>query len=153
MSLFSKHLVRIKVPASLGNCNIFIFLGSRTGVFSNNPTKIRFIACKGGGFHGRDVSFSPIWVSSACRHQDWATQSWCLLMRTKDRRRLMVLMGLMKFDNEFDPGAPVPFRLVDVRAAIPKHCWVKDPWQSMSFVVRDVAVVFGLAAAATYINN
>ncbi|KAL6980724.1 Omega-3 fatty acid desaturase, chloroplastic, partial [Sarracenia purpurea var. burkii] len=51
-------------------------------------------------------------------------------------------------EGEFDAGAPPPFRLADIRAAIPKHCWVKDTWRSMSYVVRDVAVVFGLAAAA-----
>lgn len=55
--------------------------------------------------------------------------------------------------EEFDPGAPPPFKLSDIREAIPKHCWVKDPWRSMSYVVRDVAVVFGLAAAAAYLNN
>ncbi|KAL5809092.1 hypothetical protein ACOSQ3_029783 [Xanthoceras sorbifolium] len=54
---------------------------------------------------------------------------------------------------EFDPGAAPPFKLADIRAAIPKHCWVKDPWRSMSYVVRDVVVVFGLAAAAAYLNN
>ncbi|XWS67251.1 hypothetical protein CRYUN_Cryun05aG0271300 [Craigia yunnanensis] len=53
----------------------------------------------------------------------------------------------------FDPGAPPPFKLADIRAAIPKRCWVKNPWKSMSYVVRDVAVVFGLAAAAAYLNN
>ncbi|KAL8539186.1 hypothetical protein ACS0TY_000984 [Phlomoides rotata] len=55
--------------------------------------------------------------------------------------------------DEFDPGAPPPFNLSDIRAAIPKHCWVKNPWKSMSYVVRDVAVVFGLAAVAAYFNN
>ncbi|KAI0526906.1 hypothetical protein KFK09_002499 [Dendrobium nobile] len=54
--------------------------------------------------------------------------------------------------NEFDPGMPPPFRLAEIRAAIPKHCWVKNPWRSMSYVGRDVAVVFGLVAAAAYIN-
>ncbi|XP_027337864.1 omega-3 fatty acid desaturase, chloroplastic-like isoform X2 [Abrus precatorius] len=54
---------------------------------------------------------------------------------------------------EFDPSSPPPFKLADIRAAIPKHCWVKDPWKSMSYVVRDVIVVFGLAAAAAYLNN
>lgn len=56
-------------------------------------------------------------------------------------------------DGGFDPAAAPPFRLADVRAAIPKHCWVKDPWKSMSYVVRDVIVVFGLAAVAAYFNN
>ncbi|KAL9992200.1 putative acyl-lipid Delta(12)-acetylenase [Helianthus debilis subsp. tardiflorus] len=52
--------------------------------------------------------------------------------------------------NGFNPGAPPPFTLADIRAAIPKHCWVKDPWKSMSYVVRDVVVVFGLAALAAF---
>lgn len=56
-------------------------------------------------------------------------------------------------ESSFNPGAPPPFKLSDIRAAIPKHCWVKDPWKSMSYVVRDVAVVFGLAAVAAYLNN
>ncbi|KAJ0034148.1 hypothetical protein Pint_26453 [Pistacia integerrima] len=46
--------------------------------------------------------------------------------------------------GEFDPAAPPPFKLSDIRAAIPQHCWVKNPWRSMSYVVRDVVVVFGL---------
>ncbi|KZV29957.1 omega-3 desaturase family protein [Dorcoceras hygrometricum] len=53
----------------------------------------------------------------------------------------------------FDPASPPPFKLSDIKNAIPKHCWVKDPWKSMSYVVRDVAVVFGLAAVAVYFNN
>ncbi|XP_034689257.1 acyl-lipid omega-3 desaturase (cytochrome b5), endoplasmic reticulum-like [Vitis riparia] len=53
----------------------------------------------------------------------------------------------------FDPSAPPPFRIADIRAAIPKHCWVKDPWKSMSYVLRDVVVVFGLAVAAIYSDS
>ncbi|GFP97650.1 omega-3 fatty acid desaturase chloroplastic [Phtheirospermum japonicum] len=53
----------------------------------------------------------------------------------------------------FDPAAPPPFKVSDIKAAIPKHCWVKDPWRSMSYVGRDIAVVFGLAAVAAYFNN
>ncbi|KAL6503763.1 Omega-3 fatty acid desaturase, chloroplastic [Orobanche gracilis] len=57
-------------------------------------------------------------------------------------------------DEEFfDPGAPPPFKLSDLRAAIPKHCWVRNPWRSMSYVVRDVCVVLGLAAVTAYFNN
>ncbi|KAJ0233774.1 Temperature-sensitive sn-2 acyl-lipid omega-3 desaturase [Hirschfeldia incana] len=55
--------------------------------------------------------------------------------------------------RRFDPGAPPPFNLADIRAAIPKHCWVKNPWRSMSYVVRDVAIVLGLAAVAAYFNS
>ncbi|RWW12039.1 hypothetical protein GW17_00024310 [Ensete ventricosum] len=37
----------------------------------------------------------------------------------------------------FDPGMPPPFGLAEIRAAIPKHCWVKDPWRSMSYVLSE----------------
>ncbi|KAE8712031.1 Omega-3 fatty acid desaturase [Hibiscus syriacus] len=62
--------------------------------------------------------------------------------------------GIDEDDDKFDPAAPPPFKLADIRAAIPKHCWVKDPWRSMSYVLRDVVVVVvGLAAVAAYFNN
>ncbi|KAI8557307.1 hypothetical protein RHMOL_Rhmol04G0000500 [Rhododendron molle] len=59
------------------------------------------------------------------------------------------------FDNEgeFDPSAPPPFKIAEIRAAIPEHCWVKDPWKSLSYVIWDVLVVFGLAVVAIYFNN
>ncbi|KAG6388513.1 hypothetical protein SASPL_149941 [Salvia splendens] len=55
--------------------------------------------------------------------------------------------------KEFDPAAPPPFKLSDIKAAIPKHCWVKDPWRSVGYVVRDVVAVLGMAAAAAYFNS
>ncbi|KAK1650986.1 hypothetical protein QYE76_068791 [Lolium multiflorum] len=55
--------------------------------------------------------------------------------------------------EEFNPGAPPPFGLAEIRAAIPKHCWVKDPWRSMGYVLRDVLVVLGLAAAAARVDS
>ncbi|KAG0503229.1 hypothetical protein HPP92_003301 [Vanilla planifolia] len=61
--------------------------------------------------------------------------------------------GVQGRKEGFDPSMPPPFGLAEIRAAIPKHCWVKDPWLSMSYVVRDVAVVLGLAAAAAYVNS
>jgi len=53
----------------------------------------------------------------------------------------------------FDPAAAPPFGLADIRAAIPKHCWVKDPWRSMAYVLRDVVLVLGLAAAAARLDS
>ena len=77
----------------------------------------------------------------------------------EDEEREERIHGVNEFGEQeeeeagFNPGAPPPFKLADVRAAIPKHCCVKDPWKSISYVVSDVAVVFGLAAAAAYLNN
>lgn len=72
----------------------------------------------------------------------------------EERERINGTDGVLDNDEgEFDPGAPPPFKLADVRAAIPKHCWVKNPWRSMSYVLRDVVVVLGLAAVAAYFNN
>jgi len=50
--------------------------------------------------------------------------------------------------SEFDPSAPPPFKIADIRAAIPKHCWVKNTWRSLSYVLRDVLVVAALVVAA-----
>eukprot|EP00897_Mesotaenium_endlicherianum_P008947 jgi/Mesen1/8080/ME000434S07330 len=58
-----------------------------------------------------------------------------------------------RFSAEFDASAPPPFTLADIRAAIPKHCWEKNTWTSVSYLLRDVAVVFGLAAGAAYLNS
>lgn len=53
----------------------------------------------------------------------------------------------------FDPGAPPPFKIADIRAAIPKHCWEKSTLRSLSYVLRDVSVVTALAAAAISFNS
>ncbi|GAA0185186.1 hypothetical protein LIER_32474 [Lithospermum erythrorhizon] len=52
-----------------------------------------------------------------------------------------------------DLSAPPPFRIGDIRAAIPAHCWVKNPWRSMSYVLRDFAVILGLILLANYIDS
>ena len=46
-----------------------------------------------------------------------------------------------------------PFTLSDIRNAIPDHCWERNAAKSMSYLVRDVAIVAGLAAAAYAINS
>ncbi|PSR86174.1 Omega-3 fatty acid desaturase [Actinidia chinensis var. chinensis] len=56
-------------------------------------------------------------------------------------------------EGEFDPCAPPPFRIAEIRAAIPKHCWVKDPWRSLSYVIRDILVILGLAAVAIFFDS
>lgn len=56
-------------------------------------------------------------------------------------------------EEGFSHGDPPPFRLADVRASIPKHCWVKDPWKSMSYVVRDLVVVFALMGIAFSLDS
>ncbi|PUZ43370.1 hypothetical protein GQ55_8G003600 [Panicum hallii var. hallii] len=61
---------------------------------------------------------------------------------TEDSRRFL-----------FDAGKPPPFRIGDVRAAVPPHCWRKSPLRSLSYVARDVAVVAGLAVAAAALDS
>ncbi|KAK8447113.1 hypothetical protein SEVIR_8G002200v4 [Setaria viridis] len=56
-------------------------------------------------------------------------------------------------DSRFDAGKPPPFRIGDVRAAVPAHCWRKSPLRSLSYVARDVAVVAGLAVAAAALDS
>lgn len=54
---------------------------------------------------------------------------------------------------KFDSSALPPFKLSEIRAAIPKHCWIKNPWKSLSYVLRDVVIVFALVTMAIYFDN
>nr|XP_015873733.2 omega-3 fatty acid desaturase, endoplasmic reticulum-like [Ziziphus jujuba var. spinosa] len=58
------------------------------------------------------------------------------------------LDGVKMEKADFDPSSPPPFRIAEIRAAIPKHCWVKNPWRSLSYVLRDLCVIFALAFVA-----
>lgn len=55
--------------------------------------------------------------------------------------------------SSFDPSAPPPFTISQIRAAIPSHCWVKNPWKSFSYVLRDVFIVFTLLALALHFDS
>ncbi|XP_020108581.1 omega-3 fatty acid desaturase, chloroplastic [Ananas comosus] len=128
---------------------------------SRLPSPVRLKAPK------RSLGPSPALGSAAPRramragagpiHRDWALRVSAPLRVVpfeEEREESASRVGGSAGDEEgFDPGAPPPFGLAEIRAAIPKRCWVKDPWRSMSYVVRDVAVVIGLAAAAAYINS
>ncbi|ERN13954.1 hypothetical protein AMTR_s00021p00138650 [Amborella trichopoda] len=56
-------------------------------------------------------------------------------------------------DDLFDPSSPPPFTIGDIRAAIPTHCWVKNPWRSLSYVLRDLIAIFCLFAFAVKIES
>ncbi|NP_001311727.1 omega-3 fatty acid desaturase, endoplasmic reticulum [Nicotiana tabacum] len=58
-----------------------------------------------------------------------------------------------EMEFEFDPSAPPPFRLAEIRNVIPKHCWVKDPLRSLSYVVRDVIFVATLIGIAIHLDS
>ncbi|KAK1357136.1 Omega-3 fatty acid desaturase [Heracleum sosnowskyi] len=44
-------------------------------------------------------------------------------------------------------------REAQIRAAIPMHCWVKNPWRSLSYVIRDFVVIFVLLITALHFNS
>ena len=46
-----------------------------------------------------------------------------------------------------------PFTLSDLKRAIPAHCWQKNTAKSVSHLVKDVAIVAGLAVAAYSANT
>nr|AAM77643.2 chloroplast omega-3 desaturase [Prunus persica] len=121
-------------------------LTSKTAIFANaRPLPV----CKSNIFG------SSLRASNGIRGTNWALNVSAPLRVPSvdggDNGRVSV--NGVEDGSDFDPGAPPPFNLADIRAAIPKHLWVKDPWRSMSYVVRDVAVVLGLAAVAAYFNN
>ncbi|OVA02710.1 Fatty acid desaturase [Macleaya cordata] len=137
-----------------------VFPRPRTGILSNNnlAAKIRLPACKiGGPLSGTDLK--SICFTGGSKNRDWglrvSTPLRVASVDGEDREEGDMINGGngSVVEDEFDPSAPPPFGLADIRAAIPKHCWVKDPWRSMSYVVRDVVVVFGMAAAAAHLNN
>lgn len=74
---------------------------------------------------------------------------------------LMGSLGISEIDGntnnemelEFDSSVPPPFRLVDIRNAIPKHCWVKDSFRSFSYVVRDLSLVATLIGTAIHLDS
>lgn len=55
--------------------------------------------------------------------------------------------------DDFDPSAPPPFKISQIRDAIPKHCCVKSPIKSLSYILRDISVIFALAALAKFLIN
>ncbi|XP_062092481.1 omega-3 fatty acid desaturase, chloroplastic-like [Humulus lupulus] len=128
-----------------------IYPQPRTGMLSNSkpsiPSSIRTLpVCKSS-----KLGFS-LSSSSGFRGQNWKLNVSAPL-RVSDVGEEGHEKRQVEDESGFDPGAPPPFKLADIRAAIPKHCWIKDPWRSMSYVLRDVVVVFGLAAVAAYFNN
>uniref|UniRef100_A0A8I6WQ98 Fatty acid desaturase N-terminal domain-containing protein n=1 Tax=Hordeum vulgare subsp. vulgare TaxID=112509 RepID=A0A8I6WQ98_HORVV len=58
-----------------------------------------------------------------------------------------------KATEDFDAAKPPPFRIGDVRAAVPAHCWRKSPLRSLSYVARDVPIVAALAVVAWWLNS
>ncbi|KAJ0738075.1 putative fatty acid desaturase domain-containing protein [Helianthus annuus] len=64
-----------------------------------------------------------------------------------------IVNGGEEDDMGFDPSAPPPFRVAEIRAAIPKHCWVKNSWRSLAYVLRDILVISSLVALAVYLKN
>ncbi|OMO75994.1 Fatty acid desaturase, type 1 [Corchorus olitorius] len=121
---------------------------------NNNVFKIRTLP--GSKANSNSFGGSSFKVSTLSRDRNWGVLNVSAPLKvaitSEDDKDKETINGV-EDDGEFDPAAPPPFKLADIRAAIPKHCWVKDPWRSMSYVVRDVVVVFGLAAVAAYFNN
>ena len=131
-----------------------IYPQSRTGLTSKSTNLLKLRQPPDS--KGCDLG-SPFKVSSCSRQRSWALNvavPVSVPVCEEEDKESESVNGVNEQEGGFfDPGAPPPFKLSDIRAAIPKHCWVKNPWRSMSYVVRDVAVVFGLAAIAAYFNN
>lgn len=138
------------------------FTNSRRGFISNciiNPPKTRSLDVRRKEKFD-DVKFPS--VSSIPLLFSRRAREWECVMVPKMRAQSKVASSLGGEGEdeeeegrtiEFDPAAPPPFTLADIRASIPKHCWVKDSWRSMSYVIRDVVAVLGLAATAAYLDS
>lgn len=120
-----------------------VFPKPKTGIVSSHHSKVRFLGTN-KGLGVSDLKFQSKSIQSC----SFEKSKWSLNVSAPLR-----VDSIEQEVPEFDPGSPPPFSLADIRAAIPKHCWVKDSWKSMSYVLRDIVIVFGLAAAAAYLNN
>ncbi|PON85468.1 Fatty acid desaturase [Trema orientale] len=68
----------------------------------------------------------------------------------REKKRDPIGVNGIRNQSDFDPSDPPPFKIAEIRAAIPRHCWVKNAWRSLSYVFRDLFVIFALAFAAIY---
>ena len=57
------------------------------------------------------------------------------------------------FADVQDLSAAPPFTLKDLRQAIPEECWKKNTAKSFSYLIKDVAIVLGLAAGAFAVDS
>ena len=65
----------------------------------------------------------------------------------------MAATDLQESQDTPDLSQAPPFTLTDLKRAIPQHCWQKDTAKSVSYLVKDVAIVAGLAVAAYAANT
>ena len=61
--------------------------------------------------------------------------------------------GLTWNSPQVDLSEAPPFTLADLKNAIPAHCYKKNTVRSVMYMVRDVAIVLGMAAAAYTVNS
>ena len=47
----------------------------------------------------------------------------------------------------------LPFRLAELRDLVPEHCWCRDGWRSVSYLLRDVVLIVALTIVACAINE
>lgn len=52
-----------------------------------------------------------------------------------------------------DPSTDLPFNLTSLKAAIPAHCFVKNVWTSLWYLVRDFAFLAALYAVYPIVNR
>ena len=64
-----------------------------------------------------------------------------------------IASGVQDIAGKPNLSAAPPFGLTDLRAAIPDECWEKNTLKSFSYLIKDVAIVLGLAAAAYSLNT
>ena len=64
-----------------------------------------------------------------------------------------ILTVHLQENDKPDLSQAPPFTLTDLKRAIPQHCWEKNTFKSVSYLVKDVAIVAGLAVAAYSANT
>ncbi|XXG42104.1 hypothetical protein AAC387_Pa01g2448 [Persea americana] len=90
------------------------------------------------------ANFNAKVASLMCRSGVSGRRDWALKVSAPPyaapvtKEKVEAISPERKEMGKFDPVAPPPFTIGEIRAAIPKHCWAKNPWLSMSYVIWSI---------------
>ena len=95
----------------------------------------------------------PADISTPARPQQVLIPGFVVLAHLAALSRAFQTTMFVLVQTTPDLSQKPPFTLSDLKRAIPAHCWQKNTAKSVSHLVKDVAIVAGLAVAAYSANT
>ena len=95
----------------------------------------------------------PADISTPARPQQVLIPGFVVLAHLAALSRAFQTTMFVVVQTTPDLSQKPPFTLSDLKRAIPAHCWQKNTAKSVSHLVKDVAIVAGLAVAAYSANT